>query len=146
MKQNKGIAILLLLVLVAVSLLKDELTPDYRNTLNASFLAPEHLAGSRLQTLIPHFGFWLKSFLYSLCFLILPTLIINYAFANKKLTRATLWLHIALIVVLYACIFVNINRIDVVVVSKINRYLHSPIITLFLWAAFTLTLRQDKNE
>ena len=146
MKQNKWIAVLLLLVLVAVSLLKDELSPDYRNTLNASFLSPGNLMGSRLQTLVTHYTFWLKSFLYSICFLILPTLVIHYAFSDKKLTKATFWLHIALIFVLYTCIFINVNVLDVLVVSKINRYLHSPIITLFLWAAFTLTSRQDKNE
>lgn len=145
MKPNKWIAALLLVVLVAVSLLKDELSPDYRNTWNASFLSPENLTGSRLQTLTTHYSFWLKSLLYSTCFLILPTLIIHYAFADKKLTKATLWLHVALIVVLYTGIFINVNAIDVVVVSKINRYLHSPIITLFLWAAFTLTSRQDKK-
>lgn len=145
MKQNKWMAVLLLLVLVAVSLFKDEFTPDYRNTWKASFLSPENLTGSRIQTLSTHYLFWIKSFLYSLCFLILPPLIIHFAFAGKKLTQATLWLHIALIIILYSSILLNMNVIDMVVVSKLNRYLHSPIITLFLWAAFTLTIRNDKN-
>lgn len=146
MKQHKWIAIGLLVLLTAISFFKDELTPDYRNTLNAAFLAPENLNVSRFQTLSSHWPFWTKSMLYSLCFIAVPALVIHFAFQNKKLTQATFGLHLLLVIILYTCVFINSKTLDVIVVSKVNRYLHSPIITLFLWAAFTLTSRQENHE
>lgn len=138
MKKNKLIAVLLLLLLVAASFLKDEISPDYRNTPNAGFLSPRYLTTSRVATLVTHPGFWALSVTYSLCFIALPALIIRFAFANKQLTRFTLWLHIGMVVLLYIAVFLNSTAIDMIFVSKVNRYLHSPIITLFLWAAFTI--------
>jgi FtsH-binding integral membrane protein len=138
MKRNKLIAVLLLLLLVAVSFFKDEITPDYRNTPHAGFLSPQYLATSRAATLFSHTGFWLLAATYSLCFIVLPVLIIRFAFNNRQLTRFTLWLHIGLVAMLYAAVFLNSTTVDMIFVSKVNRYLHSPIITLFLWAAFTI--------
>lgn len=146
MKKHKWIAVALLLVLAFAGFFKDEFTPDYRNTPAASFLDPSLLSGSRLDTLASHTIFWIMAFGYSLVFVALPTLIIHAAFGNRQFTRFTLWLHIALVVILYIAILINIRLVDVILVSKVNRYLHSPIITLFLWAAFTIGNRQKKNE
>lgn len=136
----------LLLLLVGVSLFKDQFTPDYRNTPAASFLDPAQVNGSRLCTLLTHPWFWTKSLLYSGCFIILPPLIIRSAIGNPSLSRFTLWLHLGLVAALYLAVLMNRPVIDVVFVSKLNRYLHSPIITLFLWAAFTITLKRQPDE
>lgn len=134
------------IIILALSMLKDELTPDYRNTPAALFLSPDQLTSTRVATLFTHTFFWLKAIGYSLCFIALPTILIHFAFKQSNLTRFTLWLHVAITVVLYMAIFIQSTSIDHVLVSKVNRYLHSPIITLFLWAAFTITQLQSKNE
>lgn len=146
MKTNKWYAAGIFMLILALSMLKDEITPDYRNTPAALFLSPEQLTSTRIATLFTHTFFWLKAIGYSLCFIALPTILIHFAFKQSNLTRFTLWLHVAITVVLYMAIFIQSTSIDHVLVSKINRYLHSPIITLFLWAAFTITQLQSKNE
>ncbi len=146
MKTNKWYAAVVFLLILMLSLLKDEISPDYRNTPEALFLSPEVLTTTRLATLLTHGFFWIKAFIYSLCFVGLPTLLIHFAFKQKNLTNFTLILHIAIMVLLYASIFIQSKTIDHVLVSKVNRYLHSPIITLFLWAAFTITQLQSKDE
>lgn len=146
MKTNKWYAAGIFMLILALSMLKDEITPDYRNTPAALFLSPEQLTSTRIATLFTHTFFWLKAIGYSLCFIALPTILIHFAFKQSNLTRFTLWLHVAITVVLYMAIFIQSTSIDHVLVSKVNRYLHSPIITLFLWAAFTITQLQSKNE
>lgn len=138
---------MLFVLLLLVSLLKDELTPDYRNSPNAAFLSPENLTTSRISTITYFPLFWLKAFVYSILISALAVGIIKLTFSNQALTRLTIIIHLVLAVCLYACIFVQSNTVDVVLVSKINRYLHSPIITMFLWAAFTINQTgQSKNE
>jgi hypothetical protein len=127
-------------------MLKDEITPDYRNTPAALFLSPEQLTSTRIATIFTNTFFWIKAIGYSLFFIALPSLLIHFAFKQSNLTRFTLWLHIVITVVLYIAIFTQSTSIDHVLVSKVNRYLHSPIITLFLWAAFTITQLPTKNE
>lgn len=139
MKADKWKATALLVALILLSLLKDELTPDYRNTQSALFLSPELLQGSRLATLVTHGLFWFKALLYTVCFVLLPTGIVHFAFRQQALTRFTLYLHLGAAMLLYLSVFANLASLDHILVSKVNRYLHSPIITLFLWAAFTLT-------
>jgi hypothetical protein len=146
MKVNKWYAIGIFIIILALSMLKDELTPDYRNTPAALFLSPEQLTESRAATLFTHTLFWIKAFGYSSCFVLLPTLLIHFAFKQVNLSKFTLVLHIAITVLLYVSIFIQSTSIDHVLVSKVNRYLHSPIITLFLWAAFTITQLQSNNE
>jgi hypothetical protein len=146
MKANKWYAIGIFIIILALSMLKDELTPDYRNTPAALFLSPDQLTTSRVATLFTHTLFWVKAFGYSLCFVLLPTLLIHFAFRQVNLTKFTLALHVAITVLLYVSIFIQSTSIDHVLVSKVNRYLHSPIITLFYWAAFTITQLQSKNE
>lgn len=132
-------AFALLLVLLVLSLLKDQLTPDYRNTPEAAFLDPALLATSRMATLLSHPFFWIKALLYSIAFVGLPSIIIHFAFKQSNLTRFTFLLLTLMAVILYLTIFINSATLDHVLVSKVNRYLHSPIITLFLWAAYKLT-------
>jgi hypothetical protein len=146
MKTNKWYASAIFILILALSMLKDEITPDYRNTPAAFFLSPDYLTSTRIATLFTHTFFWFKAIGYSLCFIALPSLLIRFAFEQPNLTRFTLWFHIAIMVVLYIAIFLQSTSIDHVLVSKVNRYLHSPIITLFLWAAFTITQIQSKNE
>ena len=146
MKTNKWYAAGVFLLILLLSFLKDEISPDYRNTPEALFLSPEELTTTRLATLLTHGFFWIKALIYSLCFVGLPTLLIHFAFKQENLTKFTLILQIAIMALLYASILIQSTTIDYVLVSKVNRYLHSPIITLFLWAAFTITKLQSKNE
>lgn len=146
MKKFNWFALVLLMVLFTVSLFKDHFTPDYRNTPSALFLSPAYLNTSRLATLFSHPFFWLLALLYTLSFITIPTAIIRANFQQKGLTRFTLWLHIGLAGLLYLAIFINNPHIDTIFVSKINRYLHSPIITLFLWAAFALNKSIPQNN
>ncbi|MCC7532821.1 MAG: hypothetical protein IT246_02645 [Bacteroidia bacterium] len=144
-RKNKIVyAILLLIVLFAISLLKDVFTPDYRNTPNADFLNPVNLQTSRIETLFIKPLFWLGAMFYSLVFLALPTLIIHILFGNKSLTKFTFALLAIFLFVLYSSIFINSAILDEVLVSKVNRYVHSPILTLFFIAAFKITMQ--KNE
>lgn len=146
MKTNKWYAAGIFILILALSMLKDEITPDYRNTPAALFLSPEQLSSTRIATLFTHTFFWLKALVYSLCFITFPSLLIHFAFKQPSLTRFTFWLHVVITVGLYIAIFMQSTSLDHVLVSKVNRYLHSPIITLFLWAAFTITQLQSKNE
>lgn len=138
--------ITLLLIIMGISLLKDHLTPDYRNTPAARFLDPHLLTQHRLQTLFTHPMFWTKSLLYSLVFVLLPTYTIQQAFNQKTLTKLTLLGLSTLAIALYACIFIQSNTLDHLLVSKINRYLHSPILVLFLWAAYTITTQPNESK
>lgn len=138
MKKFNWIGITLLVLLFVMSMFKDNFTPDYRNTPAALFLSPEYLSTSRVLTLTSHFLFWLKAMLYTVCFIVLPSTIIHTIFKQRALSLFTCLLHLVIAIVLYTAIFINEPAIDSIFVSKINRYLHSPIITLFLWAAFQL--------
>ncbi|TAE87022.1 MAG: hypothetical protein EAY81_04720 [Bacteroidetes bacterium] len=146
MKKLNWYGIVLLLILFVISFFKDDFTPDYRNTPSALFLSPDHLQASRLSTLGSHWLFWLMALLYTSCFIVLPTAIIKVVFQHKSLTQFTLLLHVCIALALYLCIFANVPAIDMIFVSKVNRYLHSPIITLFLWAAFMLNKRAPQHS
>lgn len=145
-KNSTWIAFTLLVILLAISLLKDELTPDYRNTPNAAFLNPDLLQTSRVATLALYPWFWLKALLYTLSFIGIPAATIHFAFHQKNLTRFTLFILTSAALLLYLTIFINSSTLDHVLVSKVNRYLHSPIITLFLWAAFKLTTQPTPHD
>ncbi len=138
-------AFALLLVLLVLSLLKDQLTPDYRNTPTAAFLDPTLLKTSRIGTLLSHPIFWIKAVLYTIAFVALPSFIIHLAFKQINLTRFTFTILTLMAVTLYVTIFINSATLDHVLVSKVNRYLHSPIITLFLWAAYKLTQQSTEH-
>lgn len=141
--RNQIIAVLLFAVLLWVSFYKDLYSPDYRNTLSAAFLAPGAHEGSRLHTFFTHSTFWIKSILYSFLFIVLPAAVIHFAFLNKWLTRYTAAMMGFLFVLIYGLVLIDHPTLDVVIVSKVNRYFHAPVLTMFLWAAFTLTRRKD---
>jgi hypothetical protein len=136
----------LLLLLLVISVFKDDITPDYRNTPNAAFLSPETLQSSRISTLLTHPLFWLSALIYTILFTLLPTLIIKFTFQQKSLTAFTSYVLGCISILLYLAIFANSPLLDQVVVSKVNRYLHSPILVLFLWAAYTLTTSIKHDE
>lgn len=132
--------VLLLLVLIGFSFLKDLFTPDYLNSPAAGFLAPQNLEDSRLQTLATHWDFWLKSVLYSILFIGIPALVLGLM-GEPKIAR---WVFIILSVVcvlLYVCVFIQSKALDIHLIPKINRYFHSPIFTLFLIAAVNIRNR-----
>ncbi|MCU0423914.1 MAG: hypothetical protein MUC81_14005 [Bacteroidia bacterium] len=143
---RKWILPVLFILAIALGLLKDMITPDYRNTPAAWFLNPIYCEAGRLNTILLYPIFWLKAIIYTGIYIAIPTLVIRFAFENPSLTRLTLGLMVVVSVGLYVSILLNHEYLDRLLVSKINRYLHSPIITMFLWAAFTLSrLETNKN-
>jgi len=124
-------------LLVLLSLLKDDFTPDYLNTPDASFLAPQNLSVSRLSTVLTNPFFWFCSILYTIFFILIPV----YVLYLKNELKPAKWCGIALsiaAVALYASIFLESKSLDVHLIPKINRYFHSPIFTLFLVAAIKI--------
>lgn len=138
--------LILLLALLFISVFKDDITPDYRNTPNAAFLSPSTLQNSRISTLLTHPLFWFSAVIYTILFILLPTLIIKFTFKQKSLTAFTCYVLGSISILLYLAIFANSPLLDQVVVSKVNRYIHSPILVLFLWAAYTLTISTKHDE
>lgn len=136
----------LLLLLLVISVFKDDITPDYRNSPPASFLSPNMLTQSRIATIFTHPLFWLTALAYTTLFVILPTLIIRFTFKQKNLTAFTGYLIGGIAFLLYLAIFINSPLLDQLFVSKVNRYLHSPILVFFLWAAYTLTTTTKHDE
>jgi general stress protein CsbA len=144
-KQNKIIALIFLVVLIAMSFFKDNFTPDYLNSPEAFFLNPiNHL--SRISTLQTHYQFWLMSFLYSLIFIIFPFCIIHLYFGNKTLSRFVMIILMVIFALIYLMIFANSSILDKAIIPKINRYFHSPIIVFFFVAAFTLTRSGNEKK
>lgn len=131
-------------LLLVLSVFKDDFTPDYRNTPSAIFL--QNPANGRLATLHTHTWFWSKAILYTISIIANASLCIHFAFKKNNLTKLTFYIHALLAFVLYVGIFINHPKVDVIIVSKINRYLHAPIITLFLMAAFKLAANTKPNS
>lgn len=136
-KQNKIIAIVLFIVLIGFSFLKDNFSPDYYNSPAALFLKPAFGVG-RFASLHTQPLFWITAICYSLLFIFLPYLILHYYFENKMLSKYTLILLVAMCVSIYLMIFMNSAMIDKAIIPKINRYFHSPIMTMFFIASFTI--------
>lgn len=131
----------MLLVLFTLSFFKDEFTPDYLNSETALFLSPDNLAGvSRTSTIIPHYSFWLMAFGYSFVFVLLPYYIINLC-TGPAFSQLVFWGLFAVLLGEYVMIFINSSFLDHAIIPKINRFYHSPIITLFLIAAYTINDR-----
>lgn len=127
----------LIVILFAVSFLKDDFSPDYLNTPDAAFLGE---VPSRFGTLFQHPGFWLGAIAYSIVFIVLPYRIFLFS-SNVKFARMVMLTLTSAAVLLYLLVFLNIPKLDTIVIPKLNRFYHSPIITLFLLAAFTLNTR-----
>ena len=126
-----------MLVLFVLSVFKDKYTPDYRNTPDAFFL--KNPDGGRINTLLTTSTFWVKAIFYSLGILITSISSVHFFFNKKKLTQITVLINVVVLITIYLAIFYQNQWVDVVLVSKLNRYFHSPILTLFLMAAFKIT-------
>lgn len=129
----------LLVILFAVSFFKDDVTPDYLNTDAAYFLKE---APSRISTVISNPWFWLKSFVYSSLFVYLPYVILSRS-TSLAFAKMIAILFIAIAIGLYMMIWIQVPRLDISVIPKINRFFHSPIFTLFFLASFTINKRMQ---
>jgi hypothetical protein len=134
---------LLLTLLLLLSLAKDYITPDYLNTPSATFLNPNH------PSYIPiwashqvHPAFWLLAYTYSIVFIIVPAAII-YNLSSKELLKPVLIIFVAIFVIEYGLVYSQQSIATKHILPKVNRYFHSPLITLFLLAAFTLYKKYD---
>ncbi len=146
MNPNKRNGYLLLLMLLIISLAKDSITPDYLNTPSATFLNPYHpsylpIGASHLA----HPSFWLIAYGYSILFIIIPAGII-YNLSSKELLKPVLFLFIGVFLFEYILLYSQQPIAVKHILPKINRYFHSPLITLFLLAAFTLYKQYDKQS
>jgi hypothetical protein len=131
----------MILVLFTLSFFKDEFTPDYLNSDSALFLSPDSLGGaSRTSTIISHLTFWLMAMGYSFVFVLLPYYIITLC-TGPVFSQLVFWGLLAIVIVEYIMIFMNISLFDYAIIPKINRFYHSPIITLFFIAAYTINDR-----
>jgi hypothetical protein len=129
-----------LIILVLLSLVKDDFTPDYLNTPAASFLSPQNLEGTRISSVCAYPFFWFCSILYTCLFVCIPA----YALYLRNEVKLARWCGILLTgaaVLLYVLIFIESTAIDIHLVPKLNRYFHSPIFTLFLVAAIKIKNR-----
>jgi hypothetical protein len=141
-KQHNHIVLTGLLVLLFIlSFFKDNLTPDYLNSPAAAFLDPALNAGtSRIYLIVPHRVFWIKAVCYSALFSVLPYTILRKS-SNPVFARYVLYCFAAIGTGLYILILANNRLLDTAIVPKINRFYHSPILTLFLVAAYSINNR-----
>jgi hypothetical protein len=136
------ITICLLALLFVLSFFKDDFSPDFLNTPDASLIGQSE---QRLQTIFEFPSFWLSAIVYSALFFILPYYIFTVATRHSFATTiATILMMVAILE--YLLIFANQPLLDEAIIPKINRFYHSPLFTLFFLAAFTLHSRSAKNE
>lgn len=137
MQPNKIFAIAAVLLFAGISLLKDNFTPDYLNTPSAAFLQPELNGESIAQLIFNHASFWFASLGYSILFVAFPYLIIRLLF-TPELAMWALLITGGLFLLEYALAFSHSLVLMKHILPKVNRYFHSPIIVLFLIAAFKI--------
>jgi hypothetical protein len=146
MANQKTYGYILLVILFIISIFKDDLTPDYLNTPSAFFMNPENIG--YVSALISHQHyplFWVKAYCYSLLFIAIPSAISFFLFP-RPLFFITVGLLAGVCVIEYGILFSGYAPAIVHVLPKLNRYFHSPLITLFLLAAFTLYQQYDNNS
>jgi hypothetical protein len=136
--QSKYIGAFWLVMLVVISFFKDFITPDYLNSPAANFLNPKHSTNlSIIELYYTYPLFWIKAHLYSALFVIIPSLII-YQWYNIELARITFIVLLLLYFLEYLIVWLHIPSLNIHLLPKLNRYFHSPFISLFFVAAFTL--------
>ncbi|MCU0442506.1 MAG: hypothetical protein MUE96_08915 [Bacteroidia bacterium] len=141
--KTKTLGIILFLVLLACSLFKDAITPDYLNTPPAFMLNPANPDYRTIFELYQtHTLFWVKAHLFSLLFIVIPASLI-YIWYNKQLAMFTLYLLAVIYVIEYAIVWAQHPMLNVHILPKVNRYFHSPFVFLFLFAAFTLLPQKE---
>lgn len=146
MKQSKRNGYVLIVLLLVISLAKDSITPDYLNTPSAAFLNPNHPSYLSIgASHLAHPAFWLMAYCYSLLFIVIPAGVI-YNLSSKALLKPVLYLLVGVFLFEYLLLFSQQTIAVKHILPKINRYFHSPLITLFLLAAFTLYKQYDKQN
>jgi hypothetical protein len=141
--RHRIIAAVLLTVLLVLGVFKDSITPDYLNSPSAYFLNPNHpgyLGVWPSHVLQP--SFWIIAYGYSLLHILIPFLIIKLVHGNIE-AKYTLYLLIFVFAIQYGIIFTNIEFLVTKLLTKVNRYFHSPLLSFILIAGFTLV---NKNE
>lgn len=141
MKNSKPAAISLILLLAWAGVYKDLLSPDYLNTLNAGFLDPHY----SVERFFGHIQFWTGAVLYTGLFILLPFLILLFWFGSGIAKAGGIILSTAAILE-YIIILSRSEVFMYHILPKVNRYLHSPIPTLFLIALFTLNERKNGSH
>jgi|GEM_PF-6650286 hypothetical protein len=145
-KRNRIPAYILLLSLFILGLFKDLITPDYHNSPVACFLNPQHkeyIGVFKSHLSLP--VFWIKAYLYTIAYTIIPYFIIKLLY-SKQYARYTLCLLSVLVIAEYSLVWIENVALNLHILPKINRYLHSPFITLFLIAALTLYNHADTEH
>jgi len=142
-RTKRFIAFCLFIVLLGLSFLKDEFSPDYFNSISALFLYPGYHV-SRFASLHTQSLFWFAALMYSLMFIIFPYLIMRFLFEEKKLAVSVLITLIVMCVIIYVLIFMNSEVLDRAIIPKLNRYFHSPIMLMFFVASFTILKRSKE--
>lgn len=142
-KQSKWIAYTLLVILMALGLFKDIITPDYLNTPGAYFLNPKH--PDYLGVFASHLAyplFWIRAYAYSIVHIIIPYFIIKYLYSNTEATYTAIIL-IAVCLSLYVMLYIDIQFVTTRILTKVNRYFHAPLLSFILIAGFTLFKRNE---
>lgn len=145
-RHNRIHASILLISLFVLGLFKDVITPDYLNSPVAFFLNPQHkhyIGVLKSHQSLP--VFWIKAYLYSLAFTIIPYFIIKMLYSIQY-ARYTLYTLLILVLTQYILVWLENAELNLHILPKINRYLHSPFITLFLIAALTLYNHADTEH
>jgi hypothetical protein len=127
----------LIVLLFVISFLKDDITPDFLNTPKALFLKD---APIRLFTLFSNPVFWILAIGYSVLFTVLPYFIMQIA-CSEQYAKYVLIILASIAVSEYVMIWANYQVLDHYIIPKVNRFYHSPLFTLFFFAAYTINRR-----
>jgi hypothetical protein len=128
----------LVAVLFAISLFKDDFSPDFLNTDNAAFIGS---ADNRFASLIEFPFFWFRALLYSTLFCVFPYHIIKTATKTRAYAEWVLRVLLLVFLAEYVLIFIHADLLDHNIIPKINRLYHSPLATLFFLAAFNINTK-----
>jgi peptidoglycan/LPS O-acetylase OafA/YrhL len=142
---NKYIAYVLIISLFILGLFKDRITPDYHNSPVSVFLNPA--SNSYIGVGSSHIKYplyWSLAYLYSISFVVIPYIIIRLLY-DHKVALFTLYVLLAILFAEYIIVWVENPKLSLHILPKLNRYLHSPFITLFLIAALTLYKNADNK-
>jgi hypothetical protein len=143
LRKQKLFASLLIIILLGLGIFKDEITPDYLNSPSAYFLNPNHPNYIGIwQSHIKMPMYWTLAYSYSLLHIIIPAYIIRLLYSKLE-ARYTLYILFCIFLIQYGILYTNVDFMVTKVLTKINRYFHSPILTFMLIAVFTLF---NKNE
>jgi hypothetical protein len=145
-KRSKILGFLLIASLFLIGLLKDEITPDFRNTDAAFFLNPKHDAYQGVWVSFLNYPkFWFIALMYSGLFILIPASAVYLIYQNKIWAKWTAFLLLAIAGIQYGILLTESKFLIFHVIPKVNRYLHSPFILFFIIASLTLNIQSKKN-